>query len=341
MIRYIVRRLLLAVLSMWLISILAFVIIELPEGDWLDIYLKNLVDEGHPMSPESERDMRRYYGVDQPILFRYLSWSWNLLHGDAGWSYMPTHSTVRGDGMTLIARPVIGIVMDRLYLTIALTGFTVAVTWVLAIPIGIYSAVRHNSIGDYTFTFFGFMGLAVPDFLLGLLLMYIAFAYFDQSVGGLFSGQFIDAPWSLARLWDLLKHLWIPAIVLGTAGTASLIRVLRNNLLDELRKPYVVTARSKGLSGLRTVLKYPLRVAINPLLSTIGYLLPALFSGSVIVSLVLGLSTIGPVLLTAITIQDTYLAGFIVLMLGVLTVLGTLISDLALAWADPRIRYVD
>ena len=243
--------------------------------------------------------------------------------------------------MALIARPVIGIVMDRLYLTIALTGFTVAVTWVLAIPIGIYSAVRHNSIGDYTFTFFGFLGLAVPDFLLGLLLMYLAFAFFDQSVGGLFSGDFRDAPWSLARVWDLLKHLWIPAIVLGTAGTASLIRVLRNNLLDELRKPYVVTARSKGLSGLRTVLKYPLRVAINPLLSTIGYLLPALFSGSVIVSLVLGLSTIGPVLLTAITIQDTYLAGFIVLMLGVLTVLGTLISDLALAWADPRIRYVD
>ena len=341
MIRYIVRRLLLAVLSIWFISILSFVIIQMPEGDWLDTYLENVRRDGFPLSPETERDMRAYYGLDQPMVFRYLKWSWNLLQGDAGWSYIPRGTSVRGEGMALIARPVTDIVMERLLLTIALTAFTIAVTWVLAIPIGIYSAIRHNSIGDYTFTFFGFMGLAVPDFLLGLLLMYIAFAYFDQSVGGLFSADFRNAPWGLARLWDLLKHLWIPALVLGTSGTASLIRVLRNNLLDELRKPYVVTARSKGLSGWRTVLKYPLRVAINPLLSTIGYLLPALVSGSVIVSLVLGLSTIGPVLLAAITIQDTYLAGFIVLMLGVLTVIGTLISDLVLAWADPRIRYVD
>ena len=341
MIRYIVRRLLLAVLSIWFISILAFVIIQMPEGDWLDIYLENVRRGGHNLSLETERDMRDYYGLDQPVVFRYLKWSWNLLHGDAGWTYIPRGSVGSAGAMDLVARPVIGTVMDRLLLTIALTGMTIAVTWVLAIPIGIYSAVRHNSIGDYTFTFFGFLGLAVPDFLLGLLLMYIAFAYFDQSVGGLFSGEFIDAPWSLARVWDLLKHLWIPAIVLGTSGTASLIRVLRNNLLDELRKPYVMTARSKGLSGWRTVLKYPLRVAINPLLSTIGYLLPALVSGSVIVSLVLGLSTIGPMLLGAILIQDTFLAGFIVLTLGILTIIGTLISDLVLAWADPRIRYVD
>ena len=341
MIRYIVRRLLLAVLSIWFISILAFVIIQMPEGDWLDIYLENVRRGGHNLSLETERDMRDYYGLDQPVVFRYLKWSWNLLHGDAGWTYIPRGSVGSAGAMDLVARPVIGTVMDRLLLTIALTGMTIAVTWVLAIPIGIYSAVRHNSIGDYTFTFVGFLGLAVPDFLLGLLLMYIAFAYFDQSVGGLFSGEFIDAPWSLARVWDLIKHLWIPAIVLGTSGTASLIRVLRNNLLDELRKPYVMTARSKGLSGWRTVLKYPLRVAINPLLSTIGYLLPALVSGSVIVSLVLGLSTIGPMLLGAILIQDTFLAGFIVLTLGILTIIGTLISDLVLAWADPRIRYVD
>ena len=342
MIRYIVRRLLLAVLSIWFISILAFVVIQMPEGDWLDIYLELVRREGqHNLSLGTERDMRAYYGLDQPIVFRYLRWSWNMLHGDAGWSCMPAGTVGVGAGMDLVARPVIGIVMERLLLTIALTGMTIVITWVLAIPIGIYSAVRHNSIGDYTFTFFGFLGLAVPDFLLGLLLMYIAFAYFDQSVGGLFSGQFREAPWGPARVWDLLKHLWIPALVLGTSGTASLIRVLRNNLLDELRKPYVMTARSKGLSGWRTVLKYPLRVAINPLLSTIGYLLPTLVSGSVIVSLVLGLSTIGPMLLAAITIQDTYLAGFIVLALGILTIIGTLVSDLVLAWADPRIRYVD
>ena len=341
MIRFLVRRSLLALLSIWFISILAFVIIQMPEGDWLDIYLENVRRGGHNLSLETERDMRDYYGLDQPVVFRYLRWSWNLLHGDAGYTYIPRGSVGSAGAMDLVARPVMPTVMDRLLLTIALTGMTIAVTWVLAIPIGIYSAVRHNSIGDYTFTFVGFLGLAVPDFLLGLLLMYIAFAYFDQSVGGLFSGEFLNAPWSLARVWDLLKHLWIPAIVLGTSGTASLIRVLRNNLLDELRKPYVMTARSKGLSGLRTVLKYPLRVALNPLLSTIGYLLPSLVSGSVIVSLVLGLSTIGPMLLGAILIQDTFLAGFIVLALGILTIIGTLISDLVLAWADPRIRYVD
>jgi peptide/nickel transport system permease protein len=289
--------------------------------------------------------MRAYYGLDQPKVFRYVKWIWHLLQGDAGWSYMPTGgdsaNTTSVTAKALIARPVVGIVSDRLIMTIALTAFTVAVTWILAFPIGIYSAVRHNTIGDYTFTFFGFMGLAVPDFLLGLLLMYLAFAYLDQSVGGLFSSDYMHAPWSLARVWDLLKHLWIPAIVLGTSGTASLIRVLRNNMLDELRKPYVITARSKGMSGWRVVLKYPLRVAINPMLSTIGYLLPALFSGSVIVSLVLGLSTIGPMLLGAIMIQDTYLAGFIVLVLGILTIIGTFISDLLLAWADPRIRLTE
>ena len=285
--------------------------------------------------------MRSYYGLDQPMPFRYVKWVWNLLQGDAGWTYMPAGSVGVGDGMALQARPVLPVVMNRLVMTIALTAFTIAVTWILAFPIGIYSAVRHNTIGDYTFTFFGFMGLAVPDFLLGLLLMYLAFAYLDQSVGGLFSSDYMHAPWSLARVWDLLKHLWIPAVVLGTSGTASLIRVLRNNMLDELRKPYVMTARSKGMSGWRVVLKYPLRVAINPMLSTIGYLLPALFSGSVIVSLVLGLSTIGPMLLGAIMIQDTYLAGFIVLVLGILTIIGTFISDLLLAWADPRIRLTE
>ena len=213
---------------------------------------------------------------------------------------------------------------DRLWTTVALTGFTILFTWTMAIPIGIYSAVRQHSVGDYVFTFVGFSGLAVPDFLLGLVLMYIAFAYFDQNVGGLFSADYAAAPWSVARAWDMVQHLWIPAVVLGTSGTAGLIRVMRNNLLDELGKPYVVTARARGVRSWRLVLKYPVRVAANPLVSTVGYLLPTLVSGSVIVSVVLSLPTLGPVLLDAILIQDVQLAGLIVLALGILTILGTL-----------------
>ena len=339
MITYIVRRSLLAVLTIWFISMLSFIIIELPPGDWVSTYEEHLVLQGINTAPEVLDDMRESYGLHQPIYVRYVKWIWNLLQGDAGRSFLPAQGGGQGGGGRLdIARPVTDAVMDRLVVTIALTAFTILITWVLSIPIGIYSAVRQNSVGDYTFTFFGFLGLAVPDFLLGLVLMYIAFAFFDQSVGGLFSAEFLNAPWSRERAWDLLKHLWIPAIVLGTSGTASLIRILRNNLLDELGKPYVVAARAKGQSEWKIVLKYPLRVALNPMISTVGYLLPALFSGSVIVSLVLSLPTLGPLLLGAVLIQDTFLAGFIVLILGILTVIGTLISDLLLAWVDPRIK---
>jgi len=268
------------------------------------------------------------FGMDQPSYIRYGKWMWSLLQGDLGISF------VSWDTLTS-TREVIG---DRLWLTVVLTAFTVVFTWTLSIPIGIYSAVRQHSVGDYVATFVGFSGLAVPDFLLGLVLMYLAYAYLNQSVGGLFSADYSNAPWDMAKVWDLIKHLWIPALVLGTSGTASLIRIMRNNLLDELGKPYVVTARAKGLSPLRLILKYPVRVAVNPLVSTIGYLLPSLVSGSVIVSVVLSLPTIGPVLLTSIQIEDIYVAGFIVFMLGVLTVIGTLLSDIALAIVDPRIR---
>ena len=230
------------------------------------------------------------------------------------------------------------IIGDRLWMTVALTSFTIIVTWTFAIPVGIYSAVRQHSIGDYTFTLLGFTGLAVPDFLLGLVLMYLAYAYFDQSVGGLFSADYANADWSVGKVLDLIEHLWIPAVVLGTSGTAGLIRVMRNNLLDELGKPYVVTARAKGVKSAKLIFKYPVRVAINPLISTVGYLLPSLVSGSVIVSVVLSLPTLGPVLLTAIQREDTNVAGFIILMLGMLTVIGTLISDLLLAVVDPRIK---
>jgi peptide/nickel transport system permease protein len=255
-----------------------------------------------------------------------------MLHGDLGRS-------VNGVGFLDIAqKPVKEVIGDRLWTTIALSGFTVLITWTLALPIGIYSAVRQHSVGDYVFTCLGFSGLAVPDFLLGLVLMYVAFAYLDQSVGGLFSAEYANEPWGWAKVLDMIQHLWIAAVVLGTSGTASLIRIMRNNLLDELGKPYVVTAKARGVSPWKLIFKYPVRVAINPLISTVGYLLPALISGSVIVSVVLSLPTLGPVLLTAIQMEDTQLAGFILLVLGILTILGTLISDLLLAVVDPRIR---
>jgi peptide/nickel transport system permease protein len=238
-------------------------------------------------------------------------------------------------------RPVTEVIGERLWLTVVVAVSALLLTWVLALPIGIYSAVRQYSIGDYAATFIGFIGLAVPNFLLALVLLYLGFTLFNAHIGGLFSPELQDAPWSLARVWDLLKHLPIPALILGLAGTAQQIRIMRANLLDELRKPYVVTARSKGLSEARVIVKYPVRIALNPFASTIGYTLPYIVSGSIIVSLVLGLPTVGPLLLKALISQDMFLAGTIVLLLGVMTVIGTLISDIVLVWIDPRIRLED
>ena len=332
---YIARRLILALFTIWVISVLTFVIIELPEGDAAERTISQLMMgggvHGHVGNTELLDRLRDYMDLDKPQYIRYLRWIWRMLHGDLGFAY--TAGEAAGYQGTI--KKIIG---ERLWLTVALTSFTIVVTWTFAIPVGIYSAVRQHSIGDYTFTLLGFTGLAVPDFLLGLVLMYIAYAYFDQSVGGLFSADYANADWSLAKLYDLIQHLGIPAVVLGTSGTAGLIRVMRNNLLDELRKPYVVTARAKGVVSAKLIMKYPVRVAINPLISTVGYLLPSLVSGSVIVSVVLSLPTLGPVLLTAIQREDTNVAGFIILMLGMLTVIGTLISDLLLAIVDPRIK---
>jgi peptide/nickel transport system permease protein len=235
-------------------------------------------------------------------------------------------------------RPVTEVIGERLWLTVVVSVAALILTWVLGLPIGIYSAVRQYSVGDYLATFVGFIGLAVPNFLLALVLLYLGFVMFNAHIGGLFSPELQDAPWSTARVWDLLQHLPIPAVILGLAGTAQQIRIMRANLLDELRKPYVVTARSKGLSEARVVLKYPVRVALNPFASTIGYTLPYIVSGSIIVSVVLGLPTVGPLLLKALIAQDMFLAGTIVLLLGVMTVVGTLISDILLVWIDPRIR---
>jgi peptide/nickel transport system permease protein len=325
MLAYILRRLLIAIGTVWVISVISFVIIELPPGDYVTSYIAQLMSTGSLVTQEEAENLRVQYGLDQPVYVQYAKWMWLVLHGDFGVSME-------------WKRPVTEVIGDRLLLTALLALTAVIFTWILAIPIGIYSAVRQYSLGDYAFTCMGFIGLAVPNFLLALVIMYLAFAYFGASVGGLFSPEYLDAPWSWARMLDLLQHLWIPAIILSTAGTAQLIRILRANLLDELRKPYVVTARAKGLSELRAILKYPVRVALNPFISTVGYTLPFLVSGSIIVSIVLSLPTVGPLLLKALLAQDMFLAGTIVLLLGVMTVLGTLISDILLVWVDPRIR---
>jgi peptide/nickel transport system permease protein len=325
MLIYIGRRLMIAMITCLAISVLTFVIIRLPPGDFVDAYIANLAATGSSVTIEQAQAMRHEYGLDRPVYIQYGLWMNRIVSGDFGVSMM-------------WRRPVTEVIGDRLWLTMAVSFAALFLTWMIALPIGIYSAVRQYSIGDYAATMLGFIGLSIPNFLLALILMYAGFRYFGMSVGGLFSAEFAQAPWSGAKLWDLAKHLPLPACVLALAGTAQLIRIMRANLLDELRKPYVVTARAKGLTERRTVLKYPVRAALNPFASSIAYLFPYLVSGSIIVSLVLGLPTVGPLLLQALVAQDMYLAGTIVLLLGIMTVIGTLISDLLLMWIEPRLR---
>ena len=334
---YIVRRVLLAAFSCLVISVIAFFLIQLPEGDYADFFVNNYryfggCGEGVVCTEEAVEQYREDTGLNEPLVKQYWVWiSAILFRADFGDSLIRAGTKV----------PVTTIMAERLPATIGLMGFVILLTWSMAIPIGIYSAVRQHSIGDYAFTFLGFTGLAVPDFLLGLVLLYVFFAFFDQSVGGLFSGEYVDVPWSFGRVVDLAKHLIIPAIVLGTSGTAGLIRIMRNNLLDELEKPYVVTARAKGMANWRVIAKYPVRVAINPFVSTIGSMFPNLVGGSIIVSVVLSLPTLGVVLLEALRAQDPQLAGTMILLLGVLTIVGVLISDLLLVVVDPRIKLTD
>jgi peptide/nickel transport system permease protein len=322
---YIGRRVLLAVFTVWAISVLSFAIIQLPPGDYVTSYIAQMASSGSVVTEEEAQNLRIQYGLGQPIYVQYLKWMKLVVRGDFGQSME-------------WKRPVIEVIGERLWLTVVISVAALILTWVLALPIGIYSAVRQYSPGDYLATFVGFIGLAVPNFLLALVLLYLGFVFFNAHIGGLFTPELQDAPWSAARAWDLAKHLPIPALILGLAGTAQQVRIMRANLLDELRKPYVVTARSKGLSELRVILKYPVRMALNPFASTIGYTLPYIVSGSIIVSLVLGLPTVGPLLLKALIAQDMFLAGTIVLLLGVMTVIGTLLSDMLLVWIDPRIR---
>lgn len=326
MVRLIVRRILWMVPTLLVVSIMSFVIIQLPPGDYLTSYIAALQESGEMVNQDQVAALRARYNLDAPLYVQYLRWMGGLFHGDLGMSFEWN-------------KPVADLIGEQIVLTVVLSLVTLAFTWIVAIPIGILSAVRQYSVWDYFFAFIGFIGLATPDFLLALILMFVGYRMFGVSAGGLFSAAYQTAPWSLAKVGDLLAHLWIPVLIVGLGGTAGLIRVMRANLLDELHKPYVVAARAKGVSPIKLLLKYPVRVAINPLVSTVGWLLPSIVSGSVIVAVVLGLPTTGPLLLRALMNQDMYLAGSMVMLLSVLTVVGTLLSDLLLLWLDPRIRY--
>ena len=327
MLGYIVRRLLLMIPTLGFISLISFVVIQLPPGNFLTSYVAGLAQQGITVDQAAIETLRQRYGLGQPLIEQYWKWiSGIVLHGDFGQSF----------GWNV---PVSSLLWDRVGMTFALAIATLFFVWAIAFPIGIYSAVKRYSIGDYVVTVIGFIGLAIPNFLLALLLMYFSFRWFGESVGGLFSSAYVNAPWSMARVLDFLSHLWIAVVVLGASGATALIRIMRANLLDELRKPYVVTARAKGLSELRLLFKYPVRLALNPFISTVGWILPELVSGSAVVSIVLGLPTTGPLLLTALTTQDMYLAGAMLLVISALTVIGTLISDILLVLLDPRISY--
>jgi peptide/nickel transport system permease protein len=325
MILYIVQRLALLPLLMLIYSFVIFAIIQAPPGDFLSAYVATLASSGSSISADQIAALRHQYGLDQPFVVQYFLWMQNLFHGDFGLSLE-------------YQRPNADLIGEQIGLTIALALFSFVLTWAISVPAGIYSATHPRSLGDHVLTVINYVGVATPNFMLALILMWAAFAYFDISVTGLYSPEFVDAPWSLARVWDLLGHIWLPALVLGIAGTARLSRIMRANLLDELNKPYVVTARAKGMKEWRLVLRYPVRLAFNPLVSTIGWYLPALFSGSLIVATVMNLPNIGPLLLRALINQDMYLAGGILLIYSFLTIVGTLLSDVLLALIDPRIR---
>lgn len=328
---YILRRILHMVPTLVLISIVSFVIIQLPPGDMLTSFMAQLAGQGEQGSEsavEQVRALRERYGLDDPVYVQYFRWIGRIaLHGDFGESFT-------------YKMGVLELLWDRLGLTLALTLSALVLTWVIAVPIGVYSATRPYSIGDYGFTFLGFIGLATPSFLLALVLMFIQATVFEvRSVGGLLSPEFIGAPWSVDKAKDLLAHIWAPVLVIGTEGTASVIRIMRGNLLDVLGQQHIVTARAKGLREWKVIAKYGVRIAINPLVSRLGLQLPGLISGAVVVGIVLGLPTAGPLFYTALTSQDMFLAGGFILIAATLVLAGNLLADVALAWLDPRIRY--
>jgi peptide/nickel transport system permease protein len=325
MLRFVSNQLLIMIPNLLVISFLVFTIIQLPEGDYLSTYVSELRARGETVDEERIVFLRHQYGIDRPFHEKYLSWLGNALKGDFGHSFE-------------YDLPVMDVIGDRFFLTFVVSFSTILFTWIVSFPIGMYSATHQYNMGDHALTIVGFVGLATPNFILALVLLYIANTVFGVSIGGLMDPQYLQAPWSFAKFNSILAHLWVPVIVIGTSNTASMIRRLRANLLDELEKQYVITARAKGLHPFKVLVKYPLRMALNPFVADIGTILPKVISGSAIVSVVLSLPTTGPMLLRALQSQDMYLAGTFLMLLALMTVVGMYLSDLALAALDPRIR---
>jgi peptide/nickel transport system permease protein len=325
MLGYLVHRILIMIPTLIAISMLTFIIIHLPPGDYFSTYIAELQSQGEGANLAKIAFLKKQYGFDLPLWEQYLYWAVGLLHGDMGYSF-------------LYDLPVNKVVGDRLLLTFLVSFTTILFTYIVAFPIGIYSATHQYALSDYLLTFLGFLGLATPSFLFALVLIYLAHVYLGISVGGLMDPIYLDKPWSWPKTLSVFAHIWIPVVVIGTAGTAAMIRRLRANLLDELQKQYVVTARAKGLHPLKVLFKYPLRMALNPFISDIGSLLPHVISGAAVVSIVMSLPTTGPMLLEALRSQDMYLAGSFLMFMAFLTVIGVFLSDLALAVLDPRIR---
>ena len=324
---YFIKRFFYMIIILFLVSILSFFIINLPPGSWIENYALQLQEEGNPADQAELEFLTSRYGLDQPLHIQYWRWIVPLVtEGDFGQSFE-------------WRQPVWPLIEERLFLTVIVSIASIIFVYAVSIPIALFSATRQYSVGDYFFSFVGLIGLATPNFLLALVFMVIMLRVFDVTPGGLFSAEYLRAPWSVEKFWDLLKHLPVPVIVVGTAGTAGLIRVLRSQLLDEFQKQYVITARSKGVRERFLIMKYPFRMALNPIISGIGGLLPQIVSGSAIVAIVLGLPTTGPLLLRALIAQDTYAAASMLMMLSLLTVVGVFISDLLLMWLDPRIRF--
>lgn len=323
---YIIRRIIYMIMLLIFLSIVSFIIIQLPPGDYLTAYIARLRMSGQELNEAQIASLIRQYDLDLPIYRQYLKWIWNILHGNFGRSFQWN-------------RPVRDLLAERLPFTIAISLFSITLTYLIAIPIGIYSATHQYSLFDYFFTVIGFIGISIPNFLFAMILVYLFYRFFNISPLGLFSPQYIDAPWSFSKFVDMINHMWVPIIAIGTAGTAGIIRTMRGCLLDEINQPYVITARAKGLPEKKLLIKYPVRIAVNPIISTIGWTLPGIFSGETITAITLMLPTVGPLLLDALMTQDMYLAGSIVLILSSLTIVGTFISDVLLALMDPRIKY--
>lgn len=326
MVNFIIRRLLHSVLLLFVTSMVVFAIITLPPGDYLTTKAAQLERQGSQNAATQLAGLRARYGMDKPLYVQYWLWASHFVQGDLGESFDYN-------------RPVSSLIGESLFLTVVISIVTLIVSWLIAIPIGVYSATHQYSPLDQFFTFISFVGLATPGFLLALILMVVAVYVFGSSVGGLFSPEMQNQAWSMAKFIDLLKHLWLPILLIGMSGTAELVRIMRGNLLDVLGQQYILSARGRGLAGRVVTWKHAVRMAINPLISLIGLQFPSIVSGSIIISIVLGLPTTGPVLYRALRAQDMYLAGSFLMLLSVMLIIGNFIADLLLAWADPRITY--